>query len=156
MSVEFHRGSPRKFDSRTLNRKTLNRWTGRTSEGSRKEITSGSQVVVFPCIHTCIYIYIYTYICAYIYIYIYINNNNNNSCTKNIYIYKCTYNYMYGCMYVWMYVCVYTYIYIYIYMCIYIYIYYCTSEEPLIRLTPETNRGQTASKVAKCVSPRSA
>ena len=29
MSVEFYRGSPGKFDSRTLNRKTLNRWTGR-------------------------------------------------------------------------------------------------------------------------------
>ena len=29
MSVEFDRGSPGKFDSRTLNRKTLNRWTGR-------------------------------------------------------------------------------------------------------------------------------
>ena len=31
MSVEFYRESPGKFDSRTLNRKTLNRWTGRTS-----------------------------------------------------------------------------------------------------------------------------
>ena len=31
MSFEFHRESPRKFDSRTLNRKTLNRWTGRTN-----------------------------------------------------------------------------------------------------------------------------
>ena len=30
MSVEFLRGSPGSFDSRTLNRKTLNRWTGRT------------------------------------------------------------------------------------------------------------------------------
>ena len=30
MSVEFDRGSPGKFDSRTLSRKTLNRWTGRT------------------------------------------------------------------------------------------------------------------------------
>ena len=29
MSVEFDRESARKFDSRTLNRKTLNRWTGR-------------------------------------------------------------------------------------------------------------------------------
>ena len=28
MSVEFDRGSPGKFDSRTLNRETLNRWTG--------------------------------------------------------------------------------------------------------------------------------
>ena len=30
MSVEFYRGSPGKFDSRTLNRTTLSRWTGRT------------------------------------------------------------------------------------------------------------------------------
>ena len=30
MSVEFYRGSPGKFDSRTLSRTTLNRWTGRT------------------------------------------------------------------------------------------------------------------------------
>ena len=28
MSVEFDRGSPGKFDSRTLDRETLNRWTG--------------------------------------------------------------------------------------------------------------------------------
>ena len=34
MSVEFYRESPGKFDSRTLNRKTLNRWTGRTVHGS--------------------------------------------------------------------------------------------------------------------------
>ena len=31
MSVEFYRGSPGKLDSRTLSRKTLSRWTGRTS-----------------------------------------------------------------------------------------------------------------------------
>ena len=30
MPVEFDRGSPGKFDSRTLNMKTLNRWTERT------------------------------------------------------------------------------------------------------------------------------
>ena len=29
MSVELDREPPGKFDSRTLNRKTLNRWTGR-------------------------------------------------------------------------------------------------------------------------------
>ena len=29
MSVEFDRESPGKFDLRTLNRTTLNRWTGR-------------------------------------------------------------------------------------------------------------------------------
>ena len=31
VSVEFDRESPGKFDSRTLNRRTLNRWTGRTA-----------------------------------------------------------------------------------------------------------------------------
>ena len=29
MSVEFYRGSPGKFDPRTLNRTTVSRWTGR-------------------------------------------------------------------------------------------------------------------------------
>ena len=33
MSVEFYRESPGKFDSRTLSRETLNRWTGRTLKG---------------------------------------------------------------------------------------------------------------------------
>ena len=32
MSVEFDRVSPGKFDSRTLNRNILNRWTGRTKD----------------------------------------------------------------------------------------------------------------------------
>ena len=32
MSVEFDWGSPGKFDSRTLNRETLDRWTGRMTE----------------------------------------------------------------------------------------------------------------------------
>ena len=36
MSVNFDRGSPGKFDSRTLNRKPLNRWTGRTSPPSTR------------------------------------------------------------------------------------------------------------------------
>ena len=30
MSVESYRGSPGKFDSMTLSRTTLNRWTGRS------------------------------------------------------------------------------------------------------------------------------
>ena len=37
MSVEFDRVSPGKFDSRTLNRKTLDRWTGRTQEMTNNE-----------------------------------------------------------------------------------------------------------------------
>ena len=35
MSVEFYRGSPGKFDSRTLSRETLSRWTGRTTRWCR-------------------------------------------------------------------------------------------------------------------------
>ena len=45
MSVEFDRGSPGKFDSRTLNRKTLNRWTGRKM-GKLKWVTRS---VSFSC-----------------------------------------------------------------------------------------------------------
>ena len=46
MSIEFYRGSPGKFDSRTLSRKTLNRWTGRIHKGTlashiRKESKAG-------------------------------------------------------------------------------------------------------------------
>ena len=35
MSVEIYRESPGKFDSRTLNRKTLSRWTGRKTADGR-------------------------------------------------------------------------------------------------------------------------
>ena len=35
MSVNFDRESPGKFDSRTLSRETLNRWTGRRVWGLR-------------------------------------------------------------------------------------------------------------------------
>ena len=41
MSVEFDRGSPGKFDSRTLNRKTLNRWTGRMCYLARRTRSTG-------------------------------------------------------------------------------------------------------------------
>ena len=37
MPIEFDRGSPGKFDSRTLNRKTLSRWTGRICACARSE-----------------------------------------------------------------------------------------------------------------------
>ena len=53
MSIEFDRGSPGKFDSRTLNRKTLHRWTGRTPSLQHK-----MHVLADPT-----YIYIYMYIC---------------------------------------------------------------------------------------------
>ena len=38
MSVEFDRGSPGKFDSRTLNRKILSSWTGRKMIGDLQAI----------------------------------------------------------------------------------------------------------------------
>ena len=41
MPVEFDRGSPGKFDSRTLNRETLNRWTGRIMKFRNKKLCSG-------------------------------------------------------------------------------------------------------------------
>ena len=42
MSVEFYTGSPGKFDSRTLSRKTLNRWTGRKrSKGAARRPVRG-------------------------------------------------------------------------------------------------------------------
>ena len=94
MSVEFDRGSPGKFDSRTLNRKTLNRWTGRKSckEDGGDGFTSPRSGVSFAapaCTAAvgqdmCVYIYIYIYIyIIYIYTYIY------------TYIYICVYIYIY-------------------------------------------------------------
>ena len=40
MSVESYRESPGKFDSRTLNRKTLNRWTGRIAAAAAAATTT--------------------------------------------------------------------------------------------------------------------
>ena len=42
MSVELDRESPGKFDSRTLSRKTLNRWTGRNQWIPGWSVLSGS------------------------------------------------------------------------------------------------------------------
>ena len=65
MSIEFYRGSPGKFDSRTLNRKTLSRWTGRTTGPADLTNGNGSNCNFNHCncmIHI-MYIYIYIYIC---------------------------------------------------------------------------------------------
>ena len=80
MSVEFDRGSPVKFDSRTLSRETLNRWTGRTPH-SPAAFSKGLSLSPWMLLETSdglpviisndVYIYIYMYICVYIYIYIY-------------------------------------------------------------------------------------
>ena len=78
MSVEMYKGSHRKLDSRTLNRKTLNRWTGRTVKcffDSETPFPRVSVRVDFECfatlrlfeskgvrtVHIYIYIYIYTH-----------------------------------------------------------------------------------------------
>ena len=56
MSVDFYRESPGKFDSRTLNRKTLNRWTGRSqvsscpvSRGACRRIEAKPEAVTWYC-----------------------------------------------------------------------------------------------------------
>ena len=91
MSVEFYRESPRKFDSRTLDRKTLNRWTvrimsshvtsryalgrkdsvenlGEILEGDRDQlyhiILPRFAFFIISMIH---FIYVYIYIYIYIY-----------------------------------------------------------------------------------------
>ena len=62
MSVEFDRGSPGKFDSRTLNRNALSRWTGRihVADGSARglgakdctpEVTKEKQQVIIKQQH---------------------------------------------------------------------------------------------------------
>ena len=90
MSVEFDRESPGKFDSRTLSRKTLSRWTGRMfirqSFEKSEEVSARvrDRVGALARSHgeetNKTNIYIYIYICiyglcvlyAYMYIYIYI------------------------------------------------------------------------------------
>ena len=52
MPVKFYRGSPGKFDSRTLNRKTLIRWTGR-----RPLLVCASEMFII-----CLFVYISVYL----------------------------------------------------------------------------------------------
>ena len=96
MSVEFYRESPGKFDSRTLNRTTLNRWTGRNHPSRksqprgeavrvpRADASRGGAMIIYYVVLLLIiiiiisssssstYTYVYMYVCVYIYIYIYI------------------------------------------------------------------------------------
>ena len=89
MCVYLYRESPGKFDSRTLNRKSLSRWTGRIrvkSTARRGAVCGGltqgalcnnssTTRFYYICIYIYIYMFIYTYtylIHIYIYIYIYI------------------------------------------------------------------------------------
>ena len=58
MSVEFGRGSPGKFDSRTLSTETLSRWTGRSfiSRLNDIRISIGSVVVCHSIVYSRQYI----------------------------------------------------------------------------------------------------
>ena len=71
ISVESDRESPGKFDSRTLNRETLNRWTGRTYTYTCMSMSMINIHVYNLYVHMCVYAY-NTYMCIYVYIYIYI------------------------------------------------------------------------------------
>ena len=68
MSVEFYRESPGMFDSRTLNRTTLNRWTG------RKKSLAASCPSHADCHNACarkaLHIYVCMYVCMCVYMYI--------------------------------------------------------------------------------------
>ena len=48
MSVEFDRESPGKFDSRTLNRTNISRWTGRSSSSSSSSSNNNIMILIIP------------------------------------------------------------------------------------------------------------
>ena len=63
MSVEFDRGSPGKFDSRTLSRETLSRWNGRSITPSvptpSAPLRAPAAAEAGAAVDPAIYIYIY-------------------------------------------------------------------------------------------------
>ena len=67
MSVEFYRESPGKFDSRTLNRKTLSRWNGRSCRSRFPLPLAARKSSLIACrrdaksFNTYVHIYIYIY-----------------------------------------------------------------------------------------------
>ena len=67
MPVEFDRESPGKFDSRTLNRTTLSRWTGRVTIITMTAISNNN---IPDRITTTILFALFSYYYIYIYIYI--------------------------------------------------------------------------------------
>ena len=72
MSVSFYGESPGKFDSRTLSRKTLSSWTGRTM--LYNVILHNDIVRIYDiCMYVCVYIYIYIYIYVYLHTHTYIH-----------------------------------------------------------------------------------
>ena len=72
MSVEFDRESPGKFDSRTLNRETLSRWTGRNTGDTNNNINSRNNMIYTYTYAIHMYISLSLYIYIYISIYVYI------------------------------------------------------------------------------------
>ena len=66
MSVEFDRGSPGKFDSRTLGRETLSRWTGRIQNVHYALYIIHLSISMYQSIYPSIYL-IYLSLCVYIY-----------------------------------------------------------------------------------------
>ena len=74
MSVEMYRESPGKFDSMTLNRTTLSRWTGRSytaaeergdllrEAGAAKHLEARVRAAPMRIVNVHIYIYIYIYL----------------------------------------------------------------------------------------------
>ena len=71
MSVESYRESPGKFDSRTLNRKTLNRWTGRTLIRQAVHPIGWRHLSNATCLTRPLLVRIIMIMIIYIYIYIY-------------------------------------------------------------------------------------
>ena len=67
MSMNFDRRSLGKFDSRTLNRKTLNRWTGRSTEIGRttargSAVSRGASLCIdIDMDIVLVYVYVYVY-----------------------------------------------------------------------------------------------
>ena len=134
MSFECYRESPGKFDSRTLNRKTLNRWTGRNGRlttftwcdafGSFPMRWSFVDMRSFKYNHLMRKMFDNSHITWYLQFSVYNDNNNtnnnNNTCT---------------CIYIYIYIYIYVFIYLGIIhnICMYIYIYRMISSTSVLR-----------------------
>ena len=144
MSVEFDRRSPGKFDSRTLNRKTLGRWTGRIMFTEQHVCIVDVQNVCI--VQQCMYRKYIIVKCMY-------SKFTLHYCTKCMYSKNITvvtvssYRRVLSIIYIYIYICIHTHIHIhihihislslsiyiymyihtYIHMYIYIYIHMCTS-----------------------------
>ena len=137
VSIEFDRESPGKFDLRTLNRETLDRWTGRTCLASRNQCVSHVLPMMFityqdlkTSVSSC-----------FVQPLVMQTNGRDGFCQlcppcRDFQIHRarteqvplarsirvCTYLYIYIYTYIYIYIYIHTYIHTYIYMYIYIYI----------------------------------